>query len=463
MAGVGADDTPAAARVVMMPLPFQGNLTPMLQLAGALHARGLAATVLRTAPFNAPDPARHPGIAFVPVAVDVPEAVVGSEDNMTKVFDLNAALDASGCLGDALASLLEKEAPRRPACLVTDAAFPAAQKAAMDLGLPWLVLHTCSAATFRLFMSYHILYGNGYLPKRESNLCLPVKELPPLQVRDLFDPSELPNQENVQKIMNLWNQTKMNSATIINTFEDLEGPELEMIWGEVTDNGTLVFNIGPLHKLSPIGGTKTSLLEEDCSCIEWLDTQAPCSVLYVSFGSLAQLTQEEFTEIAWGLANSEKPFLWVVRRGLVLGVEKPELPEGFERALLEGRGKVVEWAPQQNVLAHSAVGGFWTHNGWNSTLESIYEGVPMVSRPIFGDQFSTGRYVEAVWKIGFLLDGVLERRKIERVIQRLMVEKEGLEARQRAKDLKKKAIMCLESNGSSQMVLDNLVHHILSL
>ncbi|KAF8768525.1 hypothetical protein HU200_007535 [Digitaria exilis] len=396
------------------------------------------------APFNAPDPAHHPRLALVPVSVDVPEAVFASEDNMTKVFDLNATLDASGYLRNALASLLDRPGVPRPACLVTDAAFPAVQKAAMDLGLPWLVLHTCSAVAFRLFMSYHILYGNGYLPK---------KELPPLQVRDLFDPSKLPNQENVQKIMNLWNQTKMNSGTIINTFEDLEGPELEMIRGEVTDNGTLVFNIGPLHKLSPIDVTKTSLLEEDCSCIEWLDTQAPCYVLYVSFGSLAQLTQDEFTEIAWGLANSEKPFLWVVGRGLVLGVERPELLEGFKHALLEGRGKVVEWAPQQNVLAHSAVGGFWTHSWWNSTLESIYEGVPMVSRPSFADQFSTGRYVEAVWKIGFLLEGVLERRK----------EKEGLEARERAKDLKKKAIMCLESNGSSRTVLDNLVHHILSL
>jgi hypothetical protein len=79
-------------------------------------------------------------------------------------------------------------------------------------------------------------------------------------------------------------------------------------------------------------------------------------------------------EMAWGLANSGKPFLSVVRHGLVLGVEKQELPEGFDSAV-EGRGKVIEWAPQREVLAHPAVGAFWTHNGWNSTLESIYEDV----------------------------------------------------------------------------------------
>ncbi|CAN6165514.1 unnamed protein product [Urochloa humidicola] len=467
MAGA-ADAHAASARVVMFSVPFQGNLSPMLQLAGALSTRGLAVTVLHTA-FNAPDPGRHPGLAFVPVPIALPETVVagGNVAPDTKVFDLNTAMDdAAGyvIVHNALASLIDKPGEPRVACVVVDAALPAVQKAAAELEVPWLVLHTCSAACFRMYGSYGLLYGKGYLPKQESNLCLPVKELPPLQVRDLFDPSELPNQEVVQKTMNLWNQTKMNSGTIINTFEALEGHELEMIKGELTTNGIPVFAIGPLHKLSATtDGTMTSLLEEDSSCIEWLNTQAPCSVIYVSFGSLAQLTRDEFTEIAWGLANSEKPFLWVVRRGLVLGVEKPEIPEGFEHALLEGRGKVVEWAPQQKVLAHSAVGGFWTHSGWNSTLESIYEGVPMVSRPIFGDQFANGRYVDAMWKIGFLLEGVLERGKIETVIRRLMEESEGVEARERAKDLKKKAIMCLESNGSSKLVLDDLVHHILSL
>ena len=96
-------------------------------------------------------------------------------------------------------------------------------------------------------------------------------------------------------------------------------------------------------------------------------------MLYVSFGSVVHVTRDEFAEVAWGLAGSGRPFLWVVRRGLVLGAEPerpPELPEGFAAAA-EGRENVVEWAPQQEALAHPAAGGFWTHCGWNSTLESV--------------------------------------------------------------------------------------------
>ncbi|CAN6180414.1 unnamed protein product [Urochloa humidicola] len=468
MAAAGAGDNQratAAARVAVFPLPFQGHISPMLQLAGVLHARGLAVTVLHTA-FNAPDTARHPGFSFVSVPDAIPEAVAGAAANgIAKILALNAAMEASGRVRGALASLMAAEGkPRRLACLVIDSTLTAAQKAAAGLGLPTLVLHTGSAACFRLFRSYDMLHDKGYLPSTESNLDMQIEELPPLLVRDLFDPSKLPNKEIGQKILNLATQTTTNSSgAILNTFEDLEPYELGMIRDELAPKGIPPFAVGPLHKLvTSTDGGDTSLLSQDRSCIEWLDAQAPGSVLYVSFGSVVHVTQDEFTEIAWGLANSGKPFLWVVRRGLVLGVEKQELPEWFYSAV-DGRGKVIEWAPQQEVLAHPAVGGFWTHSGWNSTLESIYEGVPMLSRPLFGDQLATGRYVADTWKIGVLLEGVLERGEIEKAIRKLMDENEGAHMRGRAKELKEKVRMCLESSGSSQQAVDRLVDHILSL
>jgi len=141
---------------------------------------------------------------------------------------------------------------------------------------------------------------------------------------------------------------------------------------------------GPLHKLSS-RSTVSSLLDQDRSCMAWLDARAPGSVLYVSFGSLAAMDPGEFLEVAWGMAASGHPFLWVVHPKLVRGCDGVQLPDGFEDAV-EGRGMVIRWAPQQEVLAHPAVGGFWTHCGWNSTLESVGEGVPMLCRPDAVDQ-----------------------------------------------------------------------------
>uniref|UniRef100_A0ACD5UZ22 Uncharacterized protein n=1 Tax=Avena sativa TaxID=4498 RepID=A0ACD5UZ22_AVESA len=456
MAGI---DGGPRGRIVLFPLPFQGHLSPMLQLADVLHGRGLAITILHTT-FNAPDPASHPEFAFVAVPDGLQDAVAAPKDGIGKILSMNAAMEASGCVRDALASILSAEP--RPACLVMDTSLPAVQKAASALGLPTIVLHTGSAAVVRLFRSYAMLHERGYLPAQEHELNRPVKELPPIRVSDLFDPSKYPNQERANKILDIATETTAKSSGIvINTFEALEIPELEALREELSLSGISVFAMGPLHKLSTIGDA-SSLLEQDHSCIEWLDTQAAGTVLYVSFGSVVPVHRDDFNEVAWGLANSGKPFLWVVRHGLIVGSQDTELPDGFEGAV-ESRGKVVRWAPQQEVLAHPAVGGFWTHNGWNSTLESICEGVPMLCRPLFGDQLANGRYVEDVWQIGTLLVGKLDRGKIEQAIARLMEHEDGTAMRERAKELKMKAVMCLKNTESTQLAADMLVDHILSL
>jgi hypothetical protein len=179
--------------------------------------------------------------------------------------------------------------------------------------------------------------------------------------------------------------------------------------------------------------------------------------------SLASLNSNEFREVAWGLANSDQHFLWVVRPGMVNGTTGPDLPDGFEAAV-EGRGKVIHWAPQQEVLAHPAVGGFWTHNGWNSVLESIGEGIPMICRPYSADQMMNARYVEKIWGVGFELEGELERGKIEITIRNLMSGREGAEMRETAGELKVKVLDCLKKTcGSSQVAIDKLVSYIVSL
>lgn len=437
-------------RVVLFPLPFQGHINPMLQLAGALHARGLAVTVLHTH-FNAPDPARHPEFQFVPVPDGVPAELAASGNALDIMHAMNAAMEAeaSAAVRGVLASVLGDEGHSPVACIIFDANLLAVPRAATALGLKTLVLRTGSTACLCCFMAYPMLHEKGYLPPRDLELYTPVKELPPLRVKDLFYATGS-YQETMRKMIARSVEAVKNSAgLVINTFDALEADELGRIREEL--NIPLVIAAGPLHKLSS-RSTGSSLLEQDFGCIEWLDKQASKSVLYASFGSLASLDSNEFLEVAWGLANSGHPFIWVVRPGMVQGLDGPDLPNGFGDAV-EGRGKVVKWAPQQEVLAHHAVGGFWTHNGWNSTLESISEGVPMICRPLFADQMMNARYVEKRWGVGFELEGVLERGKIEKAIRKLMEEPEGDEMREKAKELKEEATDCLKICIFIRMVL----------
>lgn len=287
-------------------------------------------------------------------------------------------------------------------------------------------------------------------------------ELPPLKVKDLPVIDNCDPQTLDQVVDGMVNGAKVSSGLIWNTFEGLEQSSLDTLGQKFS---IPIFPVGPFHKIfSTSSSSSSSLLKQDQSCISWLDKQAPKSVIYVSFGSIAAINENHFLEIAFGLANSNQPFLWVVRPGLTVGSDWFELlPSGFIQKL-GGRGHIVKWAPQQEVLAHSSVGAFWTHNGWNSTLESICEGVPMICMPCFTDQRVNARYVSDVWRVGLQLEnGNLERGEIEKLIRRLMVEKEGEEIRERILCLKEKASLCLKEGGSSYESINSLVSHILSL
>ncbi|KAF8116615.1 hypothetical protein N665_0016s0045 [Sinapis alba] len=131
--------------------------------------------------------------------------------------------------------------------------------------------------------------------------------------------------------------------------------------------------------------------------------------------------------------------------------------------MVSDRGFIVKWAPQKEVTAHPAVGEFWIHCGWNSTLESIGEAVPMICKPFSGDQKVSARYLECVWKIGFRVEGDLDRGAVERAVKRLIVGVEGEEMRKRAVGLKDKLRASVRSGGSSHKSLEEFVNFIKTL
>jgi len=137
------------------------------------------------------------------------------------------------------------------------------------------------------------------------------------------------------------------------------------------------------HAASTSAGS--SLSKEDRACLYWLDGRRPNSVVFASFGSLVKLSGEQLGELAWGLAGSGYEFLWVIRSDQQATGGAAVLPPEF-LAETEARGRVTSWCPQEAVLRHQSVGAFLTHCGWNSMLESVCAGVPMLCWPFAADQ-----------------------------------------------------------------------------
>ncbi|KAJ1290438.1 hypothetical protein BS78_02G243200 [Paspalum vaginatum] len=183
---------------------------------------------------------------------------------------------------------------------------------------------------------------------------------------------------------------------------------------------------------------------------EWLDAHPLRSVVYVSFGSIASLAPNQMEEIAEGqIYSSGMPFLWVVR-----ATETPKLPKNFvDRA--KARGLVVSWCQQLDVLAHPSVGCFVTHGGWNSTLEAIASGVPVVAVPHWSDQPTNAKYVQDVWRVGVRArpdaGGVVGREEVEKCVRRVMRGEMCDEIKMKALEWRKKARKAVGGGGSSDI------------
>ncbi|XP_068501953.1 7-deoxyloganetin glucosyltransferase-like [Phaseolus vulgaris] len=188
-------------------------------------------------------------------------------------------------------------------------------------------------------------------------------------------------------------------ATVINTSEELESEALKALSSMLPS----IYPIGPFPSFlnqSPqnhLESLASKLWKEDTECLEWLKSKEPNSVVYVNFGSITIMSPEKLLEFAWGLANSKRPLLWIIRPDLVIG---GSVILSFEFVNeISDRGLIASWCPQEQVLNHPSIGGFLTHCGWNSTIESICAGVPMVCWPFFADQPTNYRNICNEWGI----------------------------------------------------------------
>ncbi|KZV25014.1 hypothetical protein F511_01984 [Dorcoceras hygrometricum] len=212
-----------------------------------------------------------------------------------------------------------------------------------------------------------------------------------------------------------------------------------------------VIPIGPLLEH---GNSAGHFLKHDSTCLEWLDHQPLHSVIYAAFGSTTIFSTSQFQELALGLEITGRPFLWVTRAG------NSTIPEGFlER--ISSRGRITDCAPQQRVLSHPSIACFLSHCGWNSTVESVSNGVPMLCWPYFADQFINMSYITDIWTVGLPFEhddgGIIRKEEIKNKVDQVL----GDEAfKQRALQLQKIIQASASEGGDSYKNLTNFVRWI---
>ncbi|KAL3741272.1 hypothetical protein ACJRO7_016843 [Eucalyptus globulus] len=266
---------------------------------------------------------------------------------------------------------------------------------------------------------------------------------------------------------------KMQTSTgiIVNTFEKLEPRTIRAIVdGECVPNGSTP----PLYCIGPLTSSGRHDDGRSPESLTWLDSQPRGSVVFLCFGSLGVFTVEQLKEIALGLERSGHRFLWVVRdptndknqkaatSSTVADLDLGSLlPEGFLERTKE-RGLVVKkWAPQVAVLSHPSVGGFVTHCGWNSVLEAVRAGVPMLAWPLYAEQGHNKVVLVQEMKIALPVDesedGLVSSEEVEKRVGELMEREEGETVRERVLAMKEEAEAALSPGGSSRLALAKLI------
>ncbi|PRQ48629.1 putative 7-deoxyloganetin glucosyltransferase [Rosa chinensis] len=461
---------------VCVPFPAQGHVNPMMQLAKLLHSRGFRITFVNTE-FNHRRLIRSRGSDSVKGLPDfqfetIPDGLPPSDKDATQ--DVPAICDSTrktcqGPFKELVTKLNSSSEVPQITCIVSDGLTGFGREVAKELGIPEVQFWTASACGFMAYLQYSELVKRGIVPFKDENfmqdgtLDKPIDWIPGMKNMRLKDIPSFIRVTDVNDIMFDFQGTEAqnclkSSAIILNTFDEFEHDVLEEILAMFPN----IYTIGPLALLGRhvlenklVKSLSSGLWKEDTKCLEWLDKQKPDSVVYVNYGSVTMMTDQHLKEFAWGLANSEHHFLWIVRPDVVKGDSVLLSEEFFEE--IKDRGYIASWCPQEQVLAHPSVGVFLTHCGWNSTIESISEGVPVICWPFFAEQQTNCRFLCTDWGIGMEVNNDVKRDEIKALVKEMLEGEKGMKMRQKAKEWKKKASEATAIGGSSYNNFDKLI------
>ncbi|XP_077231487.1 gallate 1-beta-glucosyltransferase 84A24-like [Tasmannia lanceolata] len=331
---------------------------------------------------------------------------------------------------------------------------------AEEMKIPYAMLWTQPYAVFAIY--YRYFSGLNVLPPviSDADTITDITGLPTLRVEDL-PTFLLPSNPYItlsEALLETFRKLKKVTWILVNSFIDLEREAIEKI-----PDVPPVKLVGPLVRIR--GSNLRGDMWRSADCLEWLDAQSPSTVVYISFGSHVVRSHEQMEEVAWGLRSSKQPFLWVAK--------PPEnatglwgLPEGFIEETV-GQGKIVDWCPQVEVLSHPSIACFITHCGWNSTLESLVAGVPVVVFPDRGDQQTNAKLLLEVYRIGVGLrrdpSGLVRKEEIERGINEAISGARAMELKENALKWKDAAREAVSDSGTSAQNIQAFVDDLLLL
>ncbi|XP_042521131.1 UDP-glycosyltransferase 75C1-like [Macadamia integrifolia] len=431
---------------LLVTFPCQGHLNPTLQLAKHLISTTGTKVTLATTVYgqrlmtntNTNTLPLIPGLSFAFFSNGFDDSNIPSDDPNYVCAQLKRV--GSHSFSNLLNSF--NEGPHPVTFIVYTILLPWVADVARSMHIPSAFLWISSATVFTLY--YHFFNGHDHLIETSTSID-ELPGLPPLTRQDLpsfFQPSSphtyvLPIfREHFQAL-----QQETHPRVLMNTFDALEGLALRT-----------------MSKLNVIGiGPSTPLEDKAYGCdlfrdktgfdyTEWLNSKPAGSVVYVSFGSLVVLSKRQIEEIFHGLKESKRPFLWMLRS--LESMKELELDEEVE-------GKIVGWCSQVEVLNHGSVGCFVTHCGWNSTVESLVAGVPVVGCPHISDQPTNAKMIESVFETGVRAkvseeeEGIVEREEIKRCLNMMMGGERGEEMRRNALKWKELAMEAMGKDGSS--------------
>ncbi|KAL3506766.1 hypothetical protein ACH5RR_032148 [Cinchona calisaya] len=316
--------------------------------------------------------------------------------------------------------------------------------------IPVALLWTMSAAAFSIFHHFELLVENGHFPYDLPEISKEIVDyIPGISSICKGDLPTVLNIENLHKILGTFPCVQRAQYLLFSSIFELE----PHIINALKPNFPFpLYSLGPIIPFLNLNKSPSKHKKHDY--FEWLDSQPPNSVLYVSMGSFLPVSSTQNDEIAAVLRESGVKFLWVARG------EASRLKE-----IAGVLGTIIPWCEQLEVLCHPSVGGFWTHCGWNSTMESVFAGVPMLTCPISIDQLPNSKLIVDDWKVGWRVKRKVEslptKGEIAALVNRFMSldSNDRKEMMTRVKELQDISRRALEG-GSSEVNLNAFLANI---